>query len=68
MPDPRGAEAMMKFRAALTEVQTLGERGFAYLLDMADKDEMDDLIIAAEVILDSVARTKAALAGQPKGG
>jgi hypothetical protein len=58
MHDVRAGEAFKKFQAVLTGVQALGPQRFAALLDTADKDEMDDLLIAADVLLDSIARAQ----------
>jgi hypothetical protein len=63
--DPRAAEAMRKFQSALKEVDSLGAVGFARLLDTASKEEMDDLLVSAEVILENILRMKRGLAGGP---
>jgi len=58
MHDPRAGDVALKFVRVLNEIQGLGNAGFAKLLDTADKDEMDDLSIAADVLLEAIARTK----------
>lgn len=60
--DPRAAEVATKYVTILNEIQTLGNRGFGILLDTADKDEIDDLSTAADVLLESIGRTKTLLA------
>lgn len=54
--DPRAAEVMVKFQSVLMQVQALGPLGFANVLDTASTEEMDDLEVAAEVILENIAR------------
>jgi hypothetical protein len=66
--DPRAAEAMRKYQLALNEVNALGAVGFARLLDTANTEEMDDLLVAADVILENIVRTKRDLAGGPSKG
>lgn len=59
--DPRAGETLKKYISIMNEIQALQMEGFGYLLDTADKDEMDDLVISADVLLESIARTKRAL-------
>lgn len=61
MPDPRSGATLKKFIVVMNEIQALGMPGFAHLLDTADKDEMDDLDISANVLLEAIERTKRAL-------
>ena len=56
--DPRAALVARKYLLVLTEINTLGMPGFSLLLDSANSDEIDDLLEAAEVILENVARVK----------
>jgi hypothetical protein len=66
--DPRAAEAARKYMQVLNEINALGMPGFAKLLDTADKDEMDDLLVASDVVLEAIARVKRDLAFNPAKG
>ena len=61
MNDPRAGETLKKYLVIMNEIQALGMPGFGHLLDTADKDEMDDLEISANVLLESIDRTKRSL-------
>lgn len=59
--DPRAAEAAQKYLWIMNELQTLGPKGFAYLLDTASAEEMSMLLAGADTLIAHVQRVKAAL-------
>lgn len=61
MSDPRIPETAAKYIQLFNELHQLGKGGFAYMLDSATTQQLDDLIAAADVLLAEIARTKAAL-------
>jgi hypothetical protein len=60
--DPRAAQVATNYIHVLREIQALGNEGFGVLLDTANQDEMDDLLIASQVLLEQIARVKSVLA------
>lgn len=54
IPDPRGREAMVKYICLLNEVNSLGQHGFAKLLDSASPEEMTEFLRAADFVLGQV--------------
>jgi hypothetical protein len=56
MNDPRAAAAMTRYMAILNDIQALGVKGFARLLDNATGQEMSDMLAAALLIEEQLAR------------
>ncbi len=56
--DPRAGEAATAYIRILNEIQALGTRGFALMLDTADELELTRLLNAARIIQTSIDRTK----------
>ena len=54
--DPRAAEVMTRYLAILNDIQALGVRGFAQLIDTALPGEVSDLLRAAEIVEGQIAR------------
>lgn len=56
--DPRAGDAAKAYVRILNEIDTMGQRGFALMLDTADELELTRLLNAARIIQASIDRTK----------